>query len=470
MPTAEDGKIATAVILPALACRMLPVAPSVGRHQKGPSEACGDARFTESERTQSHTRKQGSGKPAPEGARGGRGGHFYAANNRARRSSSDQAPERVQRHRALQEQAGRLSSVSAAEAATKVCGLQLDGLDEECWYLGHFEESAFEQNPADGWKKLKPNAVPTIFSVRAMPKHRKPPRERFLPQVAPATVEERCTLHNQLSASRTSPTALQHQHVNDMAAIQQTAHKESQPLPSDDTEMSQAQMSNSPSQSSTAETSVPATDDSLQVAGPLRATHVELLEEKCSNRSCAEVNKQLQDMKGKYAKLREVHSKASAKTKSIKKKLQKLEYTSGILRKKLKFLNEDQMRALSRNSNRGATWSSKTIKQALQIKFASGTSGYETLRKLGYPLPSNRTLVRRLQGLKFLPRILTEVIDVLRSKAEGMEDVERDCVLYLDEMEIAHGYELKTSCLEKKHSQQNLMNLPVIAWCLWSED
>lgn len=30
----------------------------------------------------------------------------------------------------------------------------------------HFEENSFEQNRADGWKKLKPNAVPTVFSFR----------------------------------------------------------------------------------------------------------------------------------------------------------------------------------------------------------------------------------------------------------------------------------------------------------------
>lgn len=275
-----------------------------------------------------------------------------------------------------------------------------------------------------------------------MPKHRKPPKERFLPQGTPAAAEESCSLHSQPHASDTSATEIQEQHVNDIAGMQQTANQELQPLPSDGTEMSRDQMSNLPSPSATAETEVPTTDDSQLVACPLSATHVELSEEKCSNRSCAEVNKQLQDMKAKYAKLREDHSKASAKTNSIKKKLQKLEYASGILRKKLKFLNEDQMRALSRNSNRGTTWSSKTIKQALQIKFASGTTGYETLRKLGYPLPSNRTLVRRLQGLKFLPGILTEVTELLRAKAEGLEDVERDCVLYLDEMEIARGYEL----------------------------
>lgn len=29
----------------------------------------------------------------------------------------------------------------------------------------HFEPTQFEQNRVDGWKKLKPNAVPTIFDV-----------------------------------------------------------------------------------------------------------------------------------------------------------------------------------------------------------------------------------------------------------------------------------------------------------------
>lgn len=70
------------------------------------------------------------------------------------------------------------------------------------------------------------------------------------------------------------------------------------------------------------------------------------------------------------------------------------------------------------------------------------TSGYETLRKLRYPLPANRTLARRLQGLKFLPGILTDVVDLLKTKAEGMQDIERDCVLLLNEMEISQGYEL----------------------------
>ena len=33
----------------------------------------------------------------------------------------------------------------------------------------HFEESQFEQNRADGWKKLRQTAVPTLFNVPNAP-------------------------------------------------------------------------------------------------------------------------------------------------------------------------------------------------------------------------------------------------------------------------------------------------------------
>ncbi|KAH7937391.1 hypothetical protein HPB49_011515 [Dermacentor silvarum] len=38
-------------------------------------------------------------------------------------------------------------------------------------------------------------------------------------------------------------------------------------------------------------------------------------------------------------------------------------------------------------------------------------------------------------------RILHEVFDVLKRKVEAMEDIENDCVLFMDEMGIAQGYE-----------------------------
>ncbi|XP_075726132.1 peroxynitrite isomerase THAP4-like [Rhipicephalus microplus] len=51
----------------------------------------------------------------------------------------------------------------------------------------HFEENNYEQHRADGWKKLKPNAVPTLFTFKPLPKERKPPKERTVP--APSSNE-----------------------------------------------------------------------------------------------------------------------------------------------------------------------------------------------------------------------------------------------------------------------------------------
>lgn len=127
------------------------------------------------------------------------------------------------------------------------------------------------------------------------------------------------------------------------------------------------------------------------------------------------------------------------------KKVQKFESDATNISQNLKFLNEDQVRALSKSSSLGNSWSADTVKQGLQIKFACGTTGYETLRKMGYSLPSNRTLARRIQSLKFLPGILHEVIDDMKCKAESMEDVEKDCIFFyffFDEMEIVPGFEL----------------------------
>ena len=58
--------------------------------------------------------------------------------------------------------------------------------------------------------------------------------------------------------------------------------------------------------------------------------------------------------------------------------------------------NDDQLRALGSKSTRGWNWSDDTIKNALLLKFSCGINGYEELLKMHYPLPSLRTLQRRV--------------------------------------------------------------------------
>ena len=142
----------------------------------------------------------------------------------------------------------------------------------------------------------------------------------------------------------------------------------------------------------------------------------------------------------KYKSLQRLHEKAKSQLKSVRKKLASAETKIRELTT-ASFLNNDQAAALARKTTKGSKWSEKTIRVALQIKHACGTTGYELLRSLSYPLPSSRTLIRRLQNIRFLPGILHEVLYVLKLKSETMHDIEKDCVLFMDEMEISQGFD-----------------------------
>lgn len=70
-----------------------------------------------------------------------------------------------------------------------------------------------------------------------------------------------------------------------------------------------------------------------------------------------------------------------------------------------KIFTADQLLALSRTSNRGSKWSNETVKKSLQMRFACGSTGYDLMLEGGFPLPSSRTLRRRLEG-KFVLGLL----------------------------------------------------------------
>lgn len=99
--------------------------------------------------------------------------------------------------------------------------------------------------------------------------------------------------------------------------------------------------------------------------------------------------------------------------------------------------NSNQIEVLSRKSTRFMKWSHPTIVKALKLKFSCGSNGYEEILKQKIPLPSQRTLRRRLQLLKFDSGILDEVFKFLEIKIQTFKDVhEKECVLIMDEMAI----------------------------------
>lgn len=82
----------------------------------------------------------------------------------------------------------------------------------------------------------------------------------------------------------------------------------------------------------------------------------------------------------------------------------------------MKIFNKDQITALKRQTRRGMTWDNSTVKKALKLRFSCGTSGYTSVLESGIPLPSVRTLQRRLQGIDYEPGILTTVFRYLKAK------------------------------------------------------
>ncbi|XP_073671126.1 transposable element P transposase [Paramisgurnus dabryanus] len=106
------------------------------------------------------------------------------------------------------------------------------------------------------------------------------------------------------------------------------------------------------------------------------------------------------------------------------------------------FFSKDQIKAICKKSKRGIRWEKNTVKKALQVRFATGSTGYKALQDMGIPLPDIRTLQRKVQFIKMEPGILEEVFDMLKLKAGGLTEMEKECVLTLDEMAITPSIEL----------------------------
>lgn len=62
--------------------------------------------------------------------------------------------------------------------------------------------------------------------------------------------------------------------------------------------------------------------------------------------------------------------------------------------------NDDQLKLLSGKVRQVKQWSEATVMDSLQIRFAC-QGGYDKLIKRGYPLPSTRTLMRRIADVHF---------------------------------------------------------------------
>ncbi|KAH7958055.1 hypothetical protein HPB51_027960 [Rhipicephalus microplus] len=89
------------------------------------------------------------------------------------------------------------------------------------------------------------------------------------------------------------------------------------------------------------------------------------------------------------------------------------------------YINEDQFTSLHRSPG-GTVWSKEILTKALKIRLSCGSRGYDMVKELGQPLPSQRTLQRHIEHCKFRPGLLVNC----------MTEYERHACLMIDEMQI----------------------------------
>ena len=73
------------------------------------------------------------------------------------------------------------------------------------------------------------------------------------------------------------------------------------------------------------------------------------------------------------------------------------------------------------------------------MKFTCGNAGYDELLKQGIPLPSRRTLNRRIEHIKFEPGISDEMFHYLEKKVGPLTDTDKECSLAVGEVSIEDG-------------------------------
>jgi hypothetical protein len=73
--------------------------------------------------------------------------------------------------------------------------------------------------------------------------------------------------------------------------------------------------------------------------------------------------------------------------------------------------------------------STDTLIRVYKIRLTCGSTGYDVLREMGQPLPSQRTLQREIEHLKFAPGLLNEILIQLKIKVETIKDEEKHCAI-----------------------------------------
>lgn len=316
--------------------------------------------------------------------------------------------------------------------AAKVNRNDWEPTDSSCLCEVHFEEDQWERVRQDGKKKLKHTAVPTIFAFKPAKRKRKLPRP---------------TVKNSSDASpSTKRKVVQHDHsyfssnddiVGSYSAVAEVSHRTDPEtevcLNSDSDGVAEVPYRTDPetdvylhsntdvvesngavvelSYQTIPETGIGFTSDSDVIGsnGAVAELPHQIIPETIVCDSTLAIQKELSiassiSLEQKVTEMQILIEKQAALVRCLKQKIR-----SAVVKRSrekarpppvIRFLNDDQIHSMSLKSFKGFHWSKSTIQKSLQLKLACGKAGYEELLKQNYPLPSLRTLRRRIQEME----------------------------------------------------------------------
>ncbi|XP_022200310.2 THAP domain-containing protein 5 [Nilaparvata lugens] len=305
----------------------------------------------------------------------------------------------------------------------------------------HFEESQYELKRADGRKLLKWNSIPTIFNV---PKY----HQEILTfkedsnEASPNDFDERVveceqnTLEDENVGFLQKPTILKHtQKSTPEAPMQKTLPvkkrkidhsnefdvrdiKSEQNILEDETvgpsqnhiqdhcyikgsirDHTQTSILTTITQQTSKQITSPAERNNIEDSIEIRPYEFEERDFECEPNTL-----EVENVESSQKLTSQKMLQLKMKNKKLKKQIRQLTAKQESMEKNLKsFLNPDQIEFLKRLSTTNPyKWTDETICHALKVKSAVGNKGYDFLLQSSYPLPSRRTLSRRIEGAQFV--------------------------------------------------------------------
>ncbi|XP_049524411.1 transposable element P transposase isoform X1 [Dermacentor silvarum] len=164
----------------------------------------------------------------------------------------------------------------------------------------------------------------------------------------------------------------------------------------------------------------------VHMNGDLSSSHVPASTLAALHKRISELEERLKSSERRRSLLQRQKDKAILEKQSLKQKLSH-------------YLAPDQLHSILKPNMRGTAWATPTIEKGLKLRLACGTRGYNIVRELAAPLPAERTLQRHVEGYKFSPGILHEILPALAFKVNLMQEHERHAILMVAEVQLAVG-------------------------------